>query len=440
MSYAQAEKKGVEMQCVNTRQYFCIDLKSFYASVECVERGLDPIKTNLVVADPERSNGTICLAVTPAMKKLGVKNRCRIFEIPKNIKYITAPPRMKKYIDYSAKIYSIYLRSIAKEDIHVYSIDEVFIDATDYLSLYNLSARAFAAQLMGQIYTELGIPAACGIGTNLYLCKVALDICAKKSKDFIAYLDEDEYRKVLWRHKPLTDFWRIGHGTQRTLNRHGIFTMEDIANTPEEYLYSWFGIDAELLYDHAFGVETATMKDIKAYTSKTESISSGQVLMRDYSFDEGMTVLYEMADQLALELVCKNVVAQSFSLYVGYSHLCNAGADGGSVKTGFTNSSKVIAGAILGLYKSTVSRDVPIRRINISANNVVAENAGKSQISFFSEDKSLIEEKELKVQKLMMNIKSKYGKNSIIRGLSLDKAATAIERNRQIGGHKSGEM
>ncbi len=285
--------------------FLCIDLKSFFASVECVERGLDPMTTMLAVADAERGEGTICLAVTPAMKAAGVKNRCRVFEIPKHLHYIKAEPRMQKYIDYSAAIYSVYLEFISPDDIHVYSIDEVFIYATPYLKLYSATPRMLASRIMNRVYEKTGIRATCGIGTNLYLCKIALDIEAKHSADFIAELDEESYRERLWQHRPLTDFWRIGRRTAAKLSKYGIHTMKDITRTDEELLYGWFGIDAELLIDHAWGIEPTRMEDIKAYRAKTHSISSGQVLMRDYTKSEAHVIVYEMADALCLDLVKK---------------------------------------------------------------------------------------------------------------------------------------
>ena len=323
--------------------YICIDLKSFFASVECVERGLDPMKTLLVVADPEREKGTICLAVTPAMKALGVRNRCRVFEIPSNIKYIMAPPRMQKYIDYAAEIYGIYLRYISANDIFVYSIDEAFIDITPYMKKYSMNGREFALFLMNKISDELGIRATAGIGTNLYLTKIALDITAKHSPDFIGYLDTESYRETLWDHKPLTDFWHIGEGTARRLAKCGIYTMRQIAMMDEEILYKIFGIDAELLIDHAWGREPTTMADIKAYRPKTNSLTSGQVLMRDYSFDEGRLILREMMDLLALDMVDKNVVTSSVSLWVGYSGRIGAEPARGSASLDIrTNSDRIL--------------------------------------------------------------------------------------------------
>ncbi|WP_243018546.1 hypothetical protein [Dorea formicigenerans] len=277
----------------------CIDLKSFYASVECVERGLDPFKTNLVVADPTRSKSTICLAITPAMKALGIKNRCRIHEIPDCVKYITAMPRMQLYMDYSAKIYGIYLRYVSKEDIHVYSVDECFIDITNYLQLYHLTAKEMAVKLMQAVMEETGITATAGVGTNLYLAKIAMDIVAKHVDDHIGILDEFSYREQLWDHKPLSDFWRIGSRTEKKLAGYGIHTMGDIAMASlrsEDWLYKMFGIDAELLIDHAWGYETCRMSDIKNYHSEEHSLSNGQVLMRNYSFDEALVIVREMTD------------------------------------------------------------------------------------------------------------------------------------------------
>ena len=294
----------------------CIDLKSFYASVECVERGLDPFKANLVVADPTRSKSTICLAITPAMKSLGIKNRCRIHEIPDCVKYITAMPRMQLYMDYSAKIYGIYLRYVSKEDIHVYSVDECFIDVTNYLQLYHLTAKEMAVKLMQEVIEETGITATAGVGTNLYLAKIAMDIVAKHVDDHIGILDEFSYREQLWDHKPLSDFWRIGSRTEKKLADYGIHTMGDIAMASlrsEDWLYKMFGIDAELLIDHAWGYETCRMSDIKNYHSEEHSLSNGQVLMRNYSFDEALVIVREMTDNLVLDLFEKGLVLNALS-------------------------------------------------------------------------------------------------------------------------------
>ena len=419
------------------RQYLCIDLKSFYASVECVERGLDPMTTNLVVADPERTDKTICLAITPAMKALGIKNRCRVFEIPKAVDYITAPPRMKKYIDYAADIYGIYLRYISKDDIHVYSIDEAFLDITHYLQLYRKSAKELAQMLMGKVFDELGIRATCGIGTNLYLAKVALDITAKHSPDFIGILDEKQYQETMWDHRPLTDFWRIGHGTADQLARFGVHTMRGITETPEDVLYRCFGIDAEILIDHAWGREPTTMADIKAYRSKTNCLSSGQVLMRNYSFEEAEIIVIEMVDQLCRDMVEKAVITDSITLYVGYdNHLHIPSARGSTTVELTTNADSILVPAAVSLFRRIVNPLYPVRRINVTCNRLFPDN-GTRQISFFDDTSNL--ERNHALQKTMLAIKHRFGKNAIIKGTSLQEAATARERNRQIGGHKSSE-
>lgn len=415
--------------------YLCIDLKSFYASVECVERGLDPMTTNLVVADPERTDKTICLAITPAMKALGIKNRCRIFEIPKGIDYITASPRMQKYIDYSAEIYYIYLQYISKEDIHVYSIDEVFMDVTDYLPLYGLSARELGQKIMQDVYEKLGIRATCGIGSNLYLCKVALDITAKHSPDFIGELDEKTYQKTLWSHRPLTDFWRVGAGTVSRLASVGIMTMGDIAHADEDLLYHLFGVDAELLIDHAWGKEPCTMKDIKEYKAQNNGISSGQVLMRDYSFEEGRIVVKEMMDLLCLDLVQKGLVTNSVTLHVGYSNRLNVKSAHGTVSLDTeTNADIILIPEIEKLYDRIVNPMYPVRRFNLSCNRVVPENYRQYNLFVDAEDL----ERNRKIQNAVLQIKNRYGKNAVLKGMNLQEAATTQERNQQIGGHKSG--
>lgn len=415
--------------------YLCIDLKSFYASVECVERGLDPDTTNLVVADPERSDKTICLAVSPSMKKLGVKNRCRVFEIPKSIKYIMAPPRMKKYIEYAAEIYGIYLRYVSKDDIHVYSVDEAFLDVTKYLKLYNMTARELGVHIMNDIKTELGVTATCGIGTNLYLCKIALDITAKHAPDNIGYLDEELYRNTMWDYKPLTDFWRIGRGIAKRLAGVGIFTMGDITRVDEDRLYKMFGVDAELLIDHAWGRETTTIADIKSYVPKKNSFSSGQVLMRDYSPEECLTIVKEMADALTLDLVDKNCYAGSAGLHIGYSSKYEVDSSNGSVSFSTnTNSARIIIKEVEELYLSIV-KNYPVRRINLTFNNII--NEVYVQYDFFTDPAET--EKENKVAHAVLDIKKKYGKNSILRGMNFEEGATMRERNNQIGGHKSGE-
>lgn len=420
------------------RTYLCIDLKSFYASVECAERGLDPMTTNLVVADPNRSEKTICLAVSPSMKALGVKNRCRVFEIPKGIEYITAPPRMKKYIDYAAKIYGVYLKYISKDDMHVYSIDEVFIDVTEYLGYYRLSPKEMAIMLMTKVFETVGVRAACGIGTNLYLCKIALDITAKHSADFIGTLDEESYRQTLWEHRPLTDFWRIGRGTEKKLNEHGLFTMRDVAQANEETLYRIFGVDAELLIDHAWGREPTTIADIKAYKPKTSCISSGQVLMRDYTRDEGRLIIREMLDLICLDMVEKNIAAHSVTLQIGYSNALHAAPAKGTVSFNpETSSDKIIIPQAVELYNRITDKDKLIKRINITCRNTVPD-VGDRQMSFFDTDPEYYE-KSKNLQKAIIAVRKKFGKNSMLKGMNLEAAGTTMERNLQIGGHKSGE-
>jgi len=416
--------------------YLCIDLKSFYASVECVARGLDPMTTNLVVADPTRTEKTICLAITPAMKALGIKNRCRIFEIPQSVNYIVAPPRMQKYVDISADIYSIYLKYISKEDIHVYSIDEVFMDVTDYLSLYRLSARELGFQIMRDIYTQTGIRASCGVGSNLYLAKIALDITAKHADDFIGELTEESYRETLWDHKPLTDFWRVGTGIARRLDTFGIRTMRDIANADENLLYHLFGVDAELLIDHAWGREPVTIHDIKTYKPRTNCLTSGQVLGCDYPYDKGLLIVKEMMDLLCLDLVEKDLVTRSITLHIGYSGRLNAPSAHGTVNLDTdTNSDRIILPAVTALYEKIVNPAWSIHRVNITCNHVMPE--AYHQYHFFVDAEEL--EKNREVQKAVINIKNKFGKDAILKGMNLEEGATTRERNHQIGGHKSGQ-
>lgn len=415
----------------------CIDLKSFYASVECVERGLDPFKTNLVVADPTRSKSTICLAITPAMKALGIRNRCRIHEIPENIEYITAMPRMQLYIDYSAKIYGIYLRYVSKEDIHVYSVDECFIDVTNYLSLYHLSARKMAVELMKAVMDETGITATAGVGTNLYLAKIAMDIVAKHVDDHIGILDEFSYREQLWEHTPLSDFWKIGSRTERKLAGYGIHTMGDIAMaslTSEDWLYKMFGIDAELLIDHAWGYETCRMRDIKNYHSEEHSLSNGQVLMRNYTFEEAGVIVREMTDNLVLDLFEKGMVTNSVTLWIAYDHRYEHEASKGTVKLSKpTNSSSEIIEAVVELYQKIADRHTGIRRLDVCANRIAPE----SYIQYSLFDDPVQTDKERHLQEAVLSVKQRYGKNAIMRGANLLECSTYIERNNQIGGHRA---
>lgn len=415
--------------------YLCIDLKSFYASVECVERGWDPLTARLVVADPERSEKTICLAVSPALKQMGVPNRCRVFQIPKEIPYKMAPPRMQLYIDYAAEIYGIYLKYIAKEDIQVYSIDEAFLDVTDYLHLYQMTAVELGRKIMQDILDTTKIPAACGVGTNLYLAKVALDILAKHETDRIAYLDEARYREKLWKHKPLTDFWRVGRGTVERLSNMGICTMEEIAHARESLLYKAFGIDAELLIDHAWGREPVTIADIKAYRPKNTSFSSGQVLPRDYEYEEGVLVVKEMADLLCLDLVDQGLVTSHISLVIGYSNQkCFEPAKGSTTLRSATSSNRRLLSYVEQLYRRIVRPGAYIRRITLTYTGVMTEDY--QQFDLFSNPEET--EKDVKAQRAAISIKQRYGRNAILKGMNLEESATTIERNGQIGGHKSG--
>ncbi len=418
------------------RHYLCIDLKSFYASVECVQRGLDPMTAKLVVADPDRSKNTICLAVSPALKALGVKNRCRLGDIPEGLRFITAKPRMKLYIDYSAEVYGVYLKFFSKDDIHVYSVDEAFMDVTNYRDLYGLPPRELAKAVMEEIRRTTGLRATCGIGTNLYLTKIALDMLAKHAPDFIGELDEETYRAVLWSHRPLTDFWRIGTGTAARLGRMGIFTMEDVAKTEEDVLYGMFGKDAELLIDHAWGRESATIADIKAYQSKTKSLSSGQVLMRDYDFDEGLLVVKEMTELLCLEMTEQSLVTHSLSLYIGYSGKEAVSAAKGSVSLAAdTNLTNLLVPAAANLYLRIGDRRCKVRRVNICFNDVAPEE--NIQMTLFDNVRQNAHNRA--IQHTVLDIKDRYGRNAILKGMNLTGAATTPERNRQIGGHRSGE-
>ena len=377
----------------------------------------------------------ICLAVSPSLKALGVKNRCRIKEIPGNIKHIVARPRMQLYIDCAAEIYGVFLKYIAPEDIHVYSIDESFLDVTPYLTMYGMTAKELAVMIIKDVKDTVGTICTCGIGTNLYLAKIALDIKAKHAADFIGILDEESYRAELWDHRPITDFWQIADGKATRLRNHGINTMREIATMDEEYLYDWFGIDAELLIDHAWGRESTTIADIKAYRSKSKSLSSGQVLMRDYHYEEGLIVAKEMMDQLCLDMAAKKLATDSVSLYVGYSHTEGVPGTGGTAKLGMeTNTASMLLPAIETLYRRTVDPRFVIRRVCLSCNNVV-EDRGVLQLSMFEDTTKQLRDKAL--QEAMLGIRAKYGKNSILKGMNYSPAATGRERNAQIGGHRA---
>ena len=499
------------------RVYIAIDLKSFYASVECVERGLDPLTTNLVVADIDRTEKTICLAVSPSLKVYGIGGRARLFEVVQRVQevnyarrrhvathalvgksysdpevkandnlaldYIVAKPRMSFYIQYSARIYNVYLRYIAPEDIHVYSIDEVFFDATNYLKIYNLSAHQLAMKMVRAVLRETGITATAGIGTNLYLAKIAMDIVAKhkpadKDGVRIAELDEQSYRRLLWDHKPLTSFWRVGHGLAAKLESYGMYTMGQIARCSinnEELLYKLFGVNAELLIDHAWGWEPCTIEAIKSYRPKGNSLCTGQVLQEPYTFKKARVVAKEMADSMALDLVDKHLVTDQIVVTVGYDieNLTNPSiqstyngpitTDGygrrkpksvhGSANLGFHNSSsKLITLAVIKIFDQIVSRNLLIRRMNVTANHVVSEDNARRethapiQLNLFTNDEAQRQQeaerrmtlsRERRMQQTLLNIKKKFGKNAILKGIDFEEGATTRERNIQIGGHRA---
>lgn len=500
------------------RTYIAIDLKSFYASVECMERGLDPLTTNLVVADASRTEKTICLAVTPSLKAYGISGRARLFEVVERVKevnaerrrkaggelsekscdanklaadpsrevdYLIAPPRMAKYIQISTQVYNVYLKYIAPEDIHVYSIDEVMMDVTNYLQTYRMTARELAKVMISDVLHTTGITATAGIGSNLYLCKVAMDIMAKhvqpdKDGVRIAELDEMSYREQLWEHRPLTDFWRVGRGYAKKLEAIGIYTMGDIAKCsigkPSEYyneelLYQMFGINAELLIDHAWGWEPCRMQDIKAYRPETNSICSGQVLQCPYSFEKARLVVREMAEAVALDLLEKKLVTDQLTLTVGYDIENTVGGSyhGETVTDRYgrkipkhthgtanlprkTSSARSIMDAVLGVYDTKVNPKLSIRRLTITANRLVGEDTAQQepeapvQFNLFDnievqeqrlQEESAQLERERKIQEAMLGIKKKFGKNAILNGGSYLEGATAKERNKQIGGHKA---
>lgn len=504
------------------RTYIAIDLKSFYASVECRERNLDPLTTNLVVADRSRTEKTICLAVSPALKAHGIPGRPRLFEVVQKVRevnairksqipdhtfegkscndtelkanaalevdYIVAVPRMACYMEYSTRIYEIYLKYIAPEDIHVYSIDEVFLDVTAYLNTYQMTAKELVATIIKNVLQETGITATAGIGTNLYLCKIAMDIVAKHIKEDengvrIAELDEMSYRRMLWAHQPITDFWRVGRGYAKKLQDHGLYTMGDVARCSvgkaneyynEDFLYKLFGINAELLIDHAWGWEPCTIADIKSYKPENNSLGSGQVLQCPYTFEKAKIVVREMTDLLSLDLVDKGLVTDQLVLTVGYDIANLADAEGrgaykGEVTTDHygrkipkhahgtinlrkqTASTKQMVDAVMELYDKIVNKKLLVRRINITANHIEDEKSAKTgeqyeQLSLFTDYEALQKEqeeektaleKEKNIQKAVLSLKKKYGKNAVLKGMSLEEGATARERNNQIGGHKA---
>ena len=507
---------------MSEKTYIAIDLKSFYASVECIERGLDPLKTNLVVADVSRTEKTICLAVSPALKKYGIPGRPRLFEVVQKVReanirrekqapchrfsgtsfdetelnrspelqisYIAAAPRMSRYMEYSTRIFDIYLRYIAPEDMHVYSVDEVFIDATAYLHTYGLTAHELALRMIRDVLRETGVTATAGIGTNMYLCKIAMDIVAKRmpaDEDGvrIAELDEESYRKQLWNHVPLTDFWRVGPGYAKKLKEVGIYTMGDVARCSlgkdtdyynEDLLYKLFGINAELLIDHAWGWEPATIAEIKSYRPEKNSLSTGQVLQCPYTVQKAKLIVREMTDLLVLDLVDKKLVTDQMVLTVGYDieSLTNPEirrkyhgevtkdrygrhvpkhAHGTANLSCQTSSTKLIMKAVEELYDRIINPDLLVRRITVVASRVVPEReAGQKevfeQLDLFTDYQALEQEreqekkeldKEKRIQKAILDIQKKYGKNAVLRGMNFEEGATTRERNGQIGGHKA---
>ncbi len=494
--------------------YVAIDLKSFYASVECVERGLDPLTTNLVVADGSRTEKTICLAVSPSLKAHGVSSRPRLFEVVEAVKaanasrrwyapkrklvgasyddrliacdpslavdYIVATPRMALYMDYSARIYSVYLKYFSPDDIHVYSIDEVFIDVTGYLKTYKMTAYELSERVVSDVLATTGITATVGIGTNLYLCKVAMDIVAKRMKPNkdgarIAFLDEMSYRKALWEHKPLTDFWRVGRGYEKKLNDHGIHTMGDVALISlhnDELFYRLFGVNAELLIDHAWGFEPCGMADIKSYRAENHSVSTGQVLSCPYEYEKARLIVREMCDLLSLDLAEKRLVTKQLTLTVGYDResitnspeeytgevavdyygrIVPKHAHGTVNLQKYSSSTKEIVRALDGLFEQIVAPKLLVKRINITANGVVFEserneNAKCRQIDFFTDLEAIEREeamleaaysREKEAQRAIIKIRRKFGKNAILKGMNFEEGATTIDRNMQIGGHKA---
>lgn len=415
--------------------YACIDLKSFYASVEAVERGLDPSKVNLIVSDKTRGDRAITLAITPAMKKLGIKNRCRLYEIPKNVEYIIAKPRMKLYMKYSADIYSIYLKYIAPEDIHVYSIDECFLDLTNYLSMYKKSPYEICKMIMNAVYIEKGIQSTVGIGTNLFLAKVALDLIAKSSKDYIGYLDNKLFDEKILKHKPITDIWGIGKGIAKRLSEYGIYDLEGIKKAPKNLMFKLFGVNGEILIDHANGYELCTMEDIHSYIPKSHGVSISQILFEDYNYKDAWLVITEMIETLTLEIINSSLKTNSINLKIGYSRdIIKSTTSSRKLKTS-TNSFNELKIEFRKLFDSVINKYYPIRKLAISLNDLYKEEV--IQLDFLGENEN--REKELKLQQVMIDIKKKYGKNSILRGISLEDKSTMKERNKLVGGHYGGD-
>ena len=416
------------------RTYYCIDMKTFYASVECAERGYNPFETNLVVADLSRGTNALCLAITPKMKAQGIKNRCRLSEIPRGVTYEVAPPRMALYIEYAADIYSLYLDYFDPQDIHVYSIDEAFIDVTEYLPYNGMDKFELAKFLMNKIADRYQIPSTAGIGTNLYLAKIALDITAKHARDHIGYLDEDLYRQTLWDHRPITDFWMVAAGTARRLERYGVYDMRGVTQMDTALVYKIFGKNAELLVDHAWGRESCLISDIKNYRSKTKSVSFSQILPRDYSFKEARTVIHEMALNGAAELMKRKVITSKVAIFVGYTHDERPPTKGGTKLDVTTNLASFLVEATMALFDKTTDSTTPIRRLGIAFENVCDE--GCEGYNLFTDFAAV--EKERALQHTVLGINEKFGKNAVLKGVNYMPEGTQRERNGFIGGHRAG--
>lgn len=413
------------------RVYLCIDLKTFFASVECVERNLDPFKVNLAVADKERGKGALCLAISPKLKALGIKNRCRLFEIPSYLDLIIAKPRMKLYMQYAANIYEIYLKYVCDDDIHVYSIDEAFLDISTYFKLYRKTPLQMARMIIDDIFETTGITATAGIGSNLYLSKVALDISAKHNPSNIGILNEHLYKQTLWHHQPITDFWHVGRGIAKRLAKYQIFDMVGVAFCDEKILYQEFGVNAKYLIDHAWGKEPTTIAQIKKYQPENNSISHSQVLFEDYSYEDALLAMKEMVELKVLDLVEQHLVTRHIALYVGYSNK-KIKATGGSLKIGVcTNSYRILLSEFITLYKRTTHLNCPIRRLGISFGGVIDEKY--EAYDLFTDYQEI--EKERKLQEALINIKGRYGKNAVFKGMDLLEKATTLKRNKLIGGH-----
>ena len=416
--------------------YMCLDLKSFYASVECADLGVDPFTTPLVVADASRGLGAITLAISPALKQLGVKNRCRLFEIPSTIEYMAVKPRMRRYMEVSAAIYGVLLDYVAPEDIHVYSIDEYFIDVTPYSRLYKKTYRELALLFKDSVLEQTKIHATVGLGTNLFLAKVALDVLAKHAPQGIGMLNEELFKEKIWHHQPITDIWQIGKGIANRLHKYGVVDLHGITTVPEERWYKEFGVNAELLIDHAWGREACTMKEIHAYRPAKHSLSRGQILLRNYSYEECFVPLREMVESLLLELIAEKALTKYISLGVRYADRTVKGTGGSRRLSKYTCSLEVLSQAVLELYKETAHRHQEIRQLSVGLDDLVSRDAIPWEEDLFSATQE-VEEKAYEVERTVLTIKEKFGKNSILRASSLQEEGTMQFRNTLVGGHNA---